>query len=51
MKETFVHLVLGTVECNIYRNNHITKDVRPLNCSVMAYVALERESLKTPAIG
>jgi len=24
MKETFVHLVLGTVECNIYRNNHIT---------------------------
>jgi len=46
--EKFVEFVL----CRpiISRNNHITSDVRPLTCSVPAYVALGQKSLETPAL-
>jgi len=33
--ETFVDLV----ECNLFRNNHITQDVWLSNCCAVAYVA------------
>jgi len=34
--ETFFDLS----ECNISRNNHITENVQPSNCCVLAYMAL-----------
>ena len=44
--EKFVNLV----ECNIFRNSHITQDVWPSNRCVIAYVTLRQKSLETPVL-
>ena len=35
----FYKKFVDLVECNISQNNHITQDVRPFNCSVIACMA------------
>jgi len=44
--EKFVDLV----KCNIIRNNHITWDIRPSNCCVIASVALWQKTFGDPWI-
>jgi len=44
--ETFVDLV----ECNLFWNSYVTRDVWPTNCCAVAHVALWQESLETPAV-